>query len=75
VYWLADTQAGGAYGYTRRQVWAGDSPRESLEKFIPKDHLWPSDDVGIITRAASASRQSMFSRMVESPLWTGVVTR
>src|SRR6266700_1493034 len=46
VYWLADTQAGGAYGYnTETSPGPAIPPRESLEKFIPKDHLWPVDDV------------------------------
>src|SRR6266850_478283 len=46
VYWLADTEAGGAYGYTT-ETSPGPAipPRESLERFIPKDHLWPIDDV------------------------------
>ena len=46
VYWLADSQAGGAYGYnTETSPGPAIPPRESLEKFIPKDHLWPIDDV------------------------------
>ena len=46
VYWLADVQAGGAYGYnTETSPGPAIPPRESLEKFIPKDHLWPIDDV------------------------------
>jgi exo-1,4-beta-D-glucosaminidase len=46
VYWLADTKAGGAYGYnTETSPGPAIPPRESLERFIPKDHLWPIDDV------------------------------
>jgi exo-1,4-beta-D-glucosaminidase len=46
VYWLADTKAGGAYGYnTETSPGPAIPPREALEKFIPKDHLWPIDDV------------------------------
>jgi exo-1,4-beta-D-glucosaminidase len=46
VYWLADTNAGGAYGYnTETSPGPAIPPRESLEKFIPKEHLWPIDDV------------------------------
>jgi exo-1,4-beta-D-glucosaminidase len=46
VYWLADTQAGGAYGYnTETSPGPAIPTRESLEKFIPKDHLWPIDDL------------------------------
>ena len=46
VYWLADTQAGGAYGYnTETSPGPAIPPRESLERFLPKDHLWPIDDV------------------------------
>jgi exo-1,4-beta-D-glucosaminidase len=46
VYWLADTKAGGAYGYnTETSPGPAIPPRESLEKFIPKNHLWPIDEV------------------------------
>jgi exo-1,4-beta-D-glucosaminidase len=46
VYWLADKEAGGAYGYnTETSPGPAIPTRESLEKFIPKDHLWPIDDV------------------------------
>ena len=46
VYWLADTKAGGAYGYnTETSPGPAIPPRESLERFIPKAHLWPIDDV------------------------------
>jgi len=45
-YWLEDTQAGGAYGYnTETSPGPAIPPMESLEKFIPKQHLWPIDDV------------------------------
>ena len=45
VYWLADTKAGGAYGYnTETSPGPAIPTRESLEKFIPKDHLWPIDE-------------------------------
>jgi exo-1,4-beta-D-glucosaminidase len=45
-YWLEDTKAGGAYGYnTETSPGPAIPTRESLEKFIPKDHLWPIDDV------------------------------
>ncbi|HEX8763879.1 MAG TPA: glycoside hydrolase family 2 protein [Candidatus Acidoferrum sp.] len=44
-YWIEDTEAGGAYGYnTETSPGPAIPPRESLEKFIPKDHLWPIDD-------------------------------
>ncbi len=46
VYWLTDTKAGGAYGYnTETSPGPAIPPRESLVRFIPKDHLWPIDDV------------------------------
>jgi exo-1,4-beta-D-glucosaminidase len=46
VYWLADTKAGGAYGYnTETSPGPAIPTRQSLEKFIPKEHLWPIDDV------------------------------
>ncbi|HVO57818.1 MAG TPA: hypothetical protein VMT51_09000 [Dongiaceae bacterium] len=46
VYWLADTQAGGAYGYNTETSPGPAIPTlESLERFIPKEHLWPIDEV------------------------------
>jgi exo-1,4-beta-D-glucosaminidase len=46
VYWLADTKAGGAYGYnTETSPGPAIPTRQSLERFIPKDHLWPIDEV------------------------------
>ena len=46
VYWLADKKAGGAYGYnTETSPGPAIPTRESLERFIPKEHLWPIDDV------------------------------
>jgi exo-1,4-beta-D-glucosaminidase len=45
VYWLTDTKAGGAYSYnTETSPGPAIPPKESLEKFIPKDHLWPIDE-------------------------------
>jgi len=45
VYWLADTQAGGAWAYnTETSPGPAIPPKESLEKFIPKEHLWPIDE-------------------------------
>jgi exo-1,4-beta-D-glucosaminidase len=56
-YWLVDSPAhqsptqcnqggcGGAYGFnTETSPGPAVPPIESLEKFIPKDHLWPIDD-------------------------------
>jgi exo-1,4-beta-D-glucosaminidase len=46
VYWLADKKAGGAYGYnTETSPGPAIPTRESLERFISKDHLWPIDEV------------------------------
>src|SRR5260370_22456968 len=46
VYWLADKKAGGAYGYnTETSPGPAIPTRDSLERFIPKEHLWPIDDV------------------------------
>jgi exo-1,4-beta-D-glucosaminidase len=46
VYWLTDKDAGGAHGYnTETSPGPAIPPRESLERFIPKDHLWPIDEV------------------------------
>jgi len=45
MYWLADKEAGGAYGYnTETSPGPAIPTRESLAKFIPKDHLWPIDE-------------------------------
>jgi exo-1,4-beta-D-glucosaminidase len=42
VYWLTDTRAGGAFGYnTETSPGPAIPTKESLGKFIPKDHLWP----------------------------------
>jgi exo-1,4-beta-D-glucosaminidase len=46
VYWLTDKDAGGAHGYnTETSPGPAIPPRASLERFIPKDHLWPIDEV------------------------------
>jgi exo-1,4-beta-D-glucosaminidase len=45
VYWLADKKAGGAWGYnTETSPGPAIPTKESLAKFIPKEHLWPIDD-------------------------------
>jgi exo-1,4-beta-D-glucosaminidase len=45
MYWLADTEAGGANGYnTETSPGPAIPTKQSLAKFIPKDHLWPIDD-------------------------------
>jgi exo-1,4-beta-D-glucosaminidase len=44
-YWLADTKAGGAYGFnTETSPGAAIPTPQSLRKFIPAGHLWPIDD-------------------------------
>jgi exo-1,4-beta-D-glucosaminidase len=46
VYWLADTQAGGAYGYNTETSPGPAIPTlESIKRFLPKEHWWPIDDV------------------------------
>jgi exo-1,4-beta-D-glucosaminidase len=46
VYWLADRQAGGAYGYNTETSPGPAIPTlESVKRFIPREHLWPIDDV------------------------------
>jgi exo-1,4-beta-D-glucosaminidase len=46
VYWLSDTTAGGAYGYNTETSPGPAIPTlESVKRFIPKEHLWPMDDV------------------------------
>ena len=45
VYWYADSKAGGAYGYnTETSPGPAIPTKQSLEKFIPKEHLWPIDE-------------------------------
>lgn len=45
-YWYEDTQAGGAFGFdTETSPGAAIPVLDSLERFIPPDHLWPVDDV------------------------------
>jgi exo-1,4-beta-D-glucosaminidase len=45
VYWLADKEAGGAWSYnTETSPGPAIPTKESLAKFIPKDHLWPIDE-------------------------------
>ena len=45
MYWLTDKEAGGAWGYnTETSPGPAIPPKESLARFIPKDHLWPIDD-------------------------------
>jgi exo-1,4-beta-D-glucosaminidase len=44
-YWYWDTVDGGAFGFCAEQSpGAAVPPLESLQKFIPPDHLWPVDD-------------------------------
>jgi exo-1,4-beta-D-glucosaminidase len=45
IYWLADKEAGGAYGFnTETSPGPAIPPLESLKRFIPPDHLWPIDE-------------------------------
>jgi exo-1,4-beta-D-glucosaminidase len=45
MYWLSDKKAGGAWSYnTETSPGPAIPPKESLAKFIPKEHLWPIDD-------------------------------
>ncbi len=46
VYWYVDKEAGGAHGYNTETSPGPAIPTiESIKKFIPKEHLWPVDDV------------------------------
>jgi exo-1,4-beta-D-glucosaminidase len=46
VYWWIDNQKGGAFGFnTEVGPGAEAPPIESIEKMIPRDHLWPIDSV------------------------------
>jgi len=44
-YWLLDRENGGAHGFAT-EISPGPAvpPLESLQRMIPKDHLWPIDD-------------------------------
>jgi len=44
-YWLLDKEAGGAHGFAT-EISPGPAvpPLESLQRMMPKDHLWPIDD-------------------------------
>jgi len=45
VYWLSDKEAGGAFSYnTETSPGPAIPTKESLAKFLPKDHLWPIDE-------------------------------
>ena len=45
-YWLIDTKHGGAYGFnTETSPGPAVPTTNSLNKFIPPDHLWPIDEV------------------------------
>jgi exo-1,4-beta-D-glucosaminidase len=45
MYWLADAEAGGAFGYnTETSPGPAIPTKQSLAKFIPKEHLWPMDE-------------------------------
>jgi len=45
MYWLVDTTAGGAYGYnTETSPGPAIPTKQSLQRFIPKEHLWPIDE-------------------------------
>jgi exo-1,4-beta-D-glucosaminidase len=47
VYWLAEPEHGGARGFnTETSPGAAIPPLESLEKFIPADHLWTGTGPG-----------------------------
>ena len=46
VYWYTDKEAGGAHGYNTETSPGPAIPTlESIKRFIPKDHLWPIDEV------------------------------
>ena len=45
-YWLTDTKYGGAYGFnTETSPGPAIPAEESIRKMIPKEHLWPMDEV------------------------------
>jgi exo-1,4-beta-D-glucosaminidase len=45
-YWLTDKERGGAHGFnTETSPGPAVPPVESLRRMLPKEHLWPIDDV------------------------------
>ncbi len=45
MYWLTDTKNGGAHGFnTETGPGPAVPPVESLQKMLPKDHMWPIDE-------------------------------
>ncbi len=46
VYWYVDTKNGGAYSFnTETSPGPAIPPVESLRRMLPKEHLWPIDEV------------------------------
>ncbi|WP_150452588.1 glycoside hydrolase family 2 protein [Arenibacter lacus] len=46
VYWFTDTQFGGAYGFNTETGPGAQPPQlESLKKMLPKNRLWPINEV------------------------------
>jgi exo-1,4-beta-D-glucosaminidase len=46
MYWYSDTTAGGAHSFnTETSAGPAIPPMESLRQMLPKDHLWPIDNV------------------------------
>jgi exo-1,4-beta-D-glucosaminidase len=45
VYWYADTDSGGAFGFCAEQGGESVPPEESIRKFIPEADLWPIGSV------------------------------
>ena len=60
-YWYFDTQAGGAFGFnTETGIGANLPQKESLQRMIPADALWPvSDSWGYHCTASASAMNSM----------------
>lgn len=44
-YWYVDTKMGGAFGFNTETGTGAQIPLlESLRRFLPEDHLWPTDE-------------------------------
>ncbi|SHF88976.1 exo-1,4-beta-D-glucosaminidase [Dysgonomonas macrotermitis] len=65
-YWYIDTKFGGAFGFnTETGIGAQLPVLESIEKFIPKDKLWPLNDYWGFHCTASATAMNSLKVLTE----------
>ena len=72
-YWLLDKEAGGAHGFAT-EISPGPAvpPLESLQRMIPREHLWPIDEYWNYHAGGGQFKniQRLYGRF-ECPLWRG----